>query len=444
MSGALVLAGAPSSGLHAATKTYTDSYMAGLAVNTSALSSISNNQVLGWNTATSSWSPLTVVGAADATAIQGTNVDSGAPTTAKVLVYDTAVASKWAAATLGAASLASDSVTTVKILDSNVTTAKLASSSVTAAVINSDAVTTTKILDANVTAAKLASGTLTSTQVSATAGIATYAVASKSATGAIAVSETVVLADSSGGAITLTLPAVAGVGSGQVYTIKKTDSGTNAVTIAPAAGTIDGSATIALYTQYESMQLVTNGANWFRLSDGLKTWKRIYTVTVGVATTSVTLPASGAFDGDVDQVYRFVFHMRAPDVGVGGYWFYLHPNGDTTSAHFSETNFYSHANAATGNGPNAYPGLNIGVTSLYGWVDAEVFLQAKTGAPRTTRANSFDVSTAGVADYSMISASAWNDQNSNNTNITYYTVSCSGAAGNCVGAGSTIDVFTLR
>ncbi len=161
MSGALVLSGAPSSGLHAATKTYSDSYVAGLEVNSSALSSIANNQVLGWNSATSKWAPLTVVGAADATAIQGTNVDSGAPTTAKVLVYDTAVASKWAPATLAAASLASDSVTTVKILDSNVTTAKLASSSVTAAVIGSDAVTTTKILDSNVTTAKLASSSVT-------------------------------------------------------------------------------------------------------------------------------------------------------------------------------------------------------------------------------------------------------------------------------------------
>ncbi len=131
MSGALVLSGAPSSSLHASTKSYSDSYLGGQAIDTSALSSITNNQVLGWSSANSKWTPISVVGAADATAIQGTNVDSGAPTTAKVLVYDTAVASKWAPATLAAASLASDSVTTVKILDSNVTAAKLASSSVT-------------------------------------------------------------------------------------------------------------------------------------------------------------------------------------------------------------------------------------------------------------------------------------------------------------------------
>jgi hypothetical protein len=47
--------------------------------------------------------------------------------------------------------LASDSVTTVKILNANVTAAKIAS----------DAVTTAKILDANVTAAKLANTAVT-------------------------------------------------------------------------------------------------------------------------------------------------------------------------------------------------------------------------------------------------------------------------------------------
>ncbi len=176
-----MLSGAPSAALQASTKSYSDSYLGGQAIDTSALSSITNNQVLGWSASTSKWAPLTVVGAADATAIQGTNVDSGAPTTAKVLVYDTAVASKWAAATLGAASLASDSVTTVKILDSNVTTAKLASSSVTAAVIDSGAVTATKIgalaidnshvsATAAVAVSKLAAGTAGQVLMTSAAG----------------------------------------------------------------------------------------------------------------------------------------------------------------------------------------------------------------------------------------------------------------------------------
>ena len=57
-----------------------------------------------------------------------------------------------------AAKLASDAVTTAKILNANVTAAKLAS----------DAVTTAKILDANVTAAKLASTAVTAGSYTAT------------------------------------------------------------------------------------------------------------------------------------------------------------------------------------------------------------------------------------------------------------------------------------
>jgi hypothetical protein len=77
--------------------------------------------------------------------------------------------------TVTATMLASDSVTTVKILNANVTAAKLASDSVetakivdanvTAAKIASDAVTTAKILDANVTAAKLASDSVTTAKI---------------------------------------------------------------------------------------------------------------------------------------------------------------------------------------------------------------------------------------------------------------------------------------
>jgi len=56
-----------------------------------------------------------------------------------------------------AGGLASNAVTTAKILDSNVTTAKIADSNVTTAKIADSNVTTAKIADANVTSAKLAS-----------------------------------------------------------------------------------------------------------------------------------------------------------------------------------------------------------------------------------------------------------------------------------------------
>jgi hypothetical protein len=60
-----------------------------------------------------------------------------------------------------AATIANNAVTTVKILDANVTTAKIADSAVTAAKIASNAVTTVKILDSNVTTAKIADDAVT-------------------------------------------------------------------------------------------------------------------------------------------------------------------------------------------------------------------------------------------------------------------------------------------
>ena len=71
--------------------------------------------------------------------------------------------------TLGPSSLATDSVTTVKILDANVTTGKLADSSVTTLKLADNNVTTAKILDANVTTAKILDGNVTTAKLAANA-----------------------------------------------------------------------------------------------------------------------------------------------------------------------------------------------------------------------------------------------------------------------------------
>jgi len=86
-----------------------------------------------------------------------------APANDEVFTYDSAtgfaewqtVAQLTTTTPLAAASLASDSVTTAKILNANVTTAKIADSNVT----------TAKIADANVTNAKMATDSVSTTQV---------------------------------------------------------------------------------------------------------------------------------------------------------------------------------------------------------------------------------------------------------------------------------------
>lgn len=72
-----------------------------------------------------------------------------------------------------------------------------------------------------------------------------------------------VLADASAGAFAVTLPAVA---SGkQKVTVKKKDSSTNAVTVSPQSGTIDGSASIPISTLNVSRDFITDGTNWYQI-----------------------------------------------------------------------------------------------------------------------------------------------------------------------------------
>jgi hypothetical protein len=69
------------------------------------------------------------------------------------------------------------------------------------------------------------------------------------------------LCDATGGAFAATLPAAAGCKA--TLTFKKSDASANAITVTPAAGTIDGAATYALSTQYSTVILASDGTNWF-------------------------------------------------------------------------------------------------------------------------------------------------------------------------------------
>jgi len=72
----------------------------------------------------------------------------------------------------------------------------------------------------------------------------------------------VVLVDASGGAITITLPTAVGI-TGKSYHIKKIDVSANNVTIdGSGSETIDGSTTLVISAQYDAPYIVSDGANW--------------------------------------------------------------------------------------------------------------------------------------------------------------------------------------
>jgi len=99
-------------------------------------------------------------------------------------------------------------------------------------------------------------------------GVATYGfapiVVTKSAAYTLTASDFTIRADATGGAFTVTLPAVASH-RGRIYTMKRINAGANKPVLAAAAGeTIDGAASKTLNAQYDSLmvQAPDTGTDW--------------------------------------------------------------------------------------------------------------------------------------------------------------------------------------
>ena len=87
----------------------------------------------------------------------------------------------------------------------------------------------------------------------------------KTATSGLAVSDNVVFADATAGAMTLTLPVASLVPGAQIY-IKRIDSTANVLTMASAGGLIEGLVTTTIGPMI-AVQYMSNGTNWYELSN---------------------------------------------------------------------------------------------------------------------------------------------------------------------------------
>lgn len=104
-------------------------------------------------------------------------------------------------------------------------------------------------------------GTVRSTGLVAT-GFINIAVTSKTSDYTATSSDQLILVNSTGGAVTINLPAAAGA-AGAVYHIKKTDASGNNVIVDPnGAETVDGAATSTMNTQYQKVTVVSTGTAW--------------------------------------------------------------------------------------------------------------------------------------------------------------------------------------
>lgn len=81
-----------------------------------------------------------------------------------------------------------------------------------------------------------------------------------SATYTITEDDGTILVNASSAAVTVTLPEHE---AGRIFTVLKTDSSGNAVTLKPGSGTINGATTQSTTTQYGKFTVQSDGTNWF-------------------------------------------------------------------------------------------------------------------------------------------------------------------------------------
>jgi hypothetical protein len=92
-----------------------------------------------------------------------------------------------------------------------------------------------------------------------------FATATKTTSYTITGSDTVIFADASSGAVTITLPVASGL-SGYRFYVKRIDNSANTVTIARSStDTIDGMTSFTMDMQYTAVALISNGSAWYIL-----------------------------------------------------------------------------------------------------------------------------------------------------------------------------------
>lgn len=95
-----------------------------------------------------------------------------------------------------------------------------------------------------------------------TTGIVTGTTRTIAATGSVAADDYLIRCDCTAGAITVNLPAAAS-SAGRVLAVKKVDASANGVTLdGNGAELIDGAATLAWATQYQSYTVICDGTGW--------------------------------------------------------------------------------------------------------------------------------------------------------------------------------------
>ncbi len=137
-------------------------------------------------------------------------------------------------------------------------------------------------------------------------------ISSQTATYAILASDEFIPCNVSGGAFTATLPTAVGA-TGKIYKIKRMDQtlGTALTIATTSAQTIDGSTTTTLDTQYEMLEVMSDGSNWHILRRHIPDVQTAYTPT-GTWSSNTTYAATWSRIGDKIRILAKVSLTGAP------------------------------------------------------------------------------------------------------------------------------------
>lgn len=147
----------------------------------------------------------------------------------------------------------------------------------------------------NATSVVTVGGSQTLTSKTLTSPVISNAYVNKTSNYTITSTDSCVTADATSGAFTITLPTAVGK-TGQSFTIKRTNSGSNLVTVATTSSqTIDGVTTWPLTSQNATITVVSDGANWqllqgYRNSVDVQSW--VASGTTNTAGTWVKPPGA--------------------------------------------------------------------------------------------------------------------------------------------------------
>ncbi len=108
-------------------------------------------------------------------------------------------------------------------------------------------------------------GLITSASSLTVGGALTLPTVAKAANYPMTATDLAVKVTTGAGVITITLPPAPV--AGQVCAVKKVDAGAGTVTVAPAAGTLDGAASQSLAGQNTGIMVQFDGANWHTIAE---------------------------------------------------------------------------------------------------------------------------------------------------------------------------------